>query len=124
MTTVKKIQEIKKQQFNDANPANVSPRTQWGKLVIYLREHNNIALHIACGDITEVDVCDNKFQIYTTEKYIIELLSNEENAKQLKNAISWLGYSDYEIIQKQKKKSAEDDIKTLKKYFGDYLIIK
>lgn len=97
----------------------LSPRTQWGKLVIYLREHNNIALHIACGDITEVDVEDGVFKIYTTESYIIDMLESEDNKKQLQNAISWLGYEKYELVQRQKQKGTKEDIETLKKYFGE-----
>ena len=97
----------------------LSPRTQWGKLVIYLREHNNIALHIACGDITEVDVEDGVFKIYTTESYIIDMLESEDNKKQLQAAINWLGYEKYELVQRQKQKGIKEDIETLKKYFGE-----
>lgn len=97
----------------------LSPRTQWGKLVIYLREHNNIALHIACGDITEVDIEDGVFKIYTTESYIIDMLQAEDNQKQLQNAINWLGYEKYELVQRQKQKGMQEDILTLKKYFGE-----
>lgn len=97
----------------------LSPRTQWGKLVIYLREHNNIALHIACGDITEVDVEDGVFKIYTTESYIIDMLESEDNKKQLQAAINWLGYEKYELVQRQKQKGMKEDIETLKKYFGE-----
>ena len=98
---------------------SLSPRTQWGKLVIYLREHNNIALHIACGDITEVDIEDGVFKIYTTESYIIDMLQSEDNKKQLQNAINWLGYEKYELVQRQKQKGMQEDILTLKKYFGE-----
>ena len=97
----------------------MSPRTQRGKLVIYLREHNNIALHIACGDITEVDIEDGVFKIYTTESYIIDMLQAEDNQKQLQNAINWLGYEKYELVQRQKQKGMQEDILTLKKYFGE-----
>ena len=97
----------------------LSPRTQRGKLVIYLREHNNIALHIACGDITEVDIEDGVFKIYTTESYIIDMLQAEDNQKQLQNAINWLGYEKYELVQRQKQKGMQEDILTLKKYFGE-----
>ena len=97
----------------------MSVRTQWGKLVIYLREHNNIALHIACGDITEVEVVDGVFKIYSTENYIIDLLTSEENQKQLSNAFKWLGYDKYELVKKQKQKGAVEDIAQLRKYFGE-----
>ncbi|MBQ3494603.1 MAG: hypothetical protein IJA69_04225 [Clostridia bacterium] len=109
---------------NTADLKSYSPRTQWGKLVIYLREHNNIALHIACGDITEVDVEDGVFKMYTTQDYIIELLSNEENQKQLASAFKWLGYEKFELVKKEKQKGANEDIAQLKKYFGNEIKIK
>lgn len=117
---MKQIEEKAKKTVVQAEQnKTLSPRTQWGKLVIYLREHNNIALHIACGDITEVDIEDGVFKIYTTESYIIDMLQSEDNQKQLQNAINWLGYEKYELVQRQKQKGMQEDILTLKKYFGE-----
>ena len=109
---------------NKVDLKSFSPRTQWGKLVIYLREHNNIALHIACGDITEVEVVNGVFKMYSTQDYIIELLSNEENQKQLTAAFKWLGYDKFELVKKEKQKGAMEDIAQLKKYFGEDIKIK
>ena len=39
--------------------------------------------------------------------------------KQLQNAINWLGYEKYELVQKQKQKGMKEDLETLKKYFGE-----
>ena len=47
------------------------------------------------------------------------MLESEDNKKQLQNAINWLGYEKYELVQKQKQKGMKEDLETLKKYFGE-----
>ncbi|MBQ9785955.1 MAG: hypothetical protein IJW25_00630 [Clostridia bacterium] len=102
----------------------MSARTLWGKVIIYLREHHAVALHIACGDITDVEVKDNKFIINTTDAYMFELLNGEENKKDLTSALNNFGIKNFEIIKKEKvlTKTQEDIIK-LKSIFEDKLII-
>ena len=96
----------------------------WGKIIIYLREHHAVALHIVCGDITDVEKNGDKFYINTTENLLYDLLKSEENMKDLKNAFNYLGIKDFEIIKKEKVLSkTQQDLNTLKETFGDELII-
>lgn len=108
----------------DGLKADVSPRTLWGKVIIYLREHHAVALHIACGDITEVDMQNGVFNIYTTEDFLYELLQSEDNKQELKKALNNFGVQQFEIIKKDKKLPvAQFDLKILKEIFKDKLII-
>ena len=52
----------------------LSPRVVWGKVVLYLKEHKFIALHVACGDITNVSIDSNKFIITVDDGMLINLL--------------------------------------------------
>lgn len=103
---------------------NLSPRTIWGKVIIYLREHHAVALHIACGDITDVDKINDKFIINTTEDFLYDLLKSEDNQKELKQALQNFGINDFEINKKEKILSkSQQDIAILKNIFGNKLII-
>lgn len=103
---------------------NLSPRTIWGKVIIYLREHHAVALHIACGDITDVDHINGKFIINTTEDFLYDLLKSEDNQKELKQALQNFGINDFEINKKEKILSkSQQDIAILKNIFRNKLII-
>ena len=110
--------------INSASVANLSPRTIWGKVIVYLREHHAVALHIACGDITDVRLENEVFYINTTEEFLYELLKSEDNLKDLKQALENFGIQKFEInkIQKALPKTQED-IKKLKEVFGELLIV-
>ena len=109
---------------NSQNITKQSPRDIWGKVIIYLREHHAVALHIACGDITDVDFIDDKFIIRTSEDFIYQLLENEDNKKELYSAFNSLGIKDIEIIKKEKTfTKAQIDLKILREKFGDLLEI-
>lgn len=99
-------------------------RSLWGKLTTYLREHNNIVLHIVCGDITDVETENDCFIVNTTQDYIYNLLQEEHNHKEMQKAFEYLGYKKFEIRLKQKGLSHEDNIKILNKYFNDKVKIK
>lgn len=102
----------------------LSPRNIWGKVIIYLREHNAVALHIACGDITDVGFDDDTFLINTQESFLYDLLKSEENQKDLKNAFESFGIKNFQIIKKEKKLTkSQQDLKILKEVFGNKLII-
>lgn len=102
----------------------MSPRTLWGKIIIYLREHHSVALHIACGDITDVAKDGDKFIINTSEDFLYDLLKSEENYNDLKKAFLNFGINNFEIIKKEKILSKnQQDINNLKNIFGDKLII-
>lgn len=102
----------------------LSPRNIWGKVIIYLREHKAVALHIACGDITDVEYANETFIINTDESFLYELLKTEENLKELKRAFEHFGIKHFEILKKDKKLSkSQYDLTILKDIFGNKLII-
>lgn len=102
----------------------MSARTLWGKIIIYLREHHAVALHIACGDITDVSRNGDVFYINTTESFLYDLLKSEDNYIELKKAFSNFGINKFEINKKEKVLTkSQEDINNLKNIFGDKLII-
>jgi len=89
-----------------------------------LREHHAVALHIACGDITDVEYINGIFYINTTETFLYELLKSQDNIQDLKTALENFGINNFEIIKKEKKLSVtQQDLNILKSIFGDKLII-
>ena len=117
ISSSKKLGSNQKQEIGSA-------RNVWGKIIIYLREHNAVALHIACGDITDVSYEGDIFYINTTDTFLYDLLKSEENVKDLKMAFANFGIKNFEINKKEKilGKSAQD-IAKLKEIFGNKLII-
>ena len=111
------------QNLKTTNYKNLSARTLWGKIIVYLREHNNNILHIVCGDITDVSIENDKFIIKTTEQSIIDMLNETDNYKQLQNAFKFFGYENIEIKKSKKQITDEDNIKILNKYFNNEVII-
>ena len=80
-------------------------------------------MHIVCGDITDVDVVNEKFIIKTAEQSIIDMLNEKENYKQLQNALNFFGFEKFEIEKSKKQATDEDNIKVLNKYFNNEVII-
>ena len=103
---------------------NPSAKTVWGKIVLYLKEHKEIALHVACGDITDVQIDGGKLIINTFEGTLVSLL--EEGKKEIERALRWQGLElDVEIKIKQLEvENAAKDIEKLKEVFDDVSIVK
>lgn len=80
-------------------------------------------MHIVCGDITDVDVVNEKFIIKTAEQSIIDMLNEKENYKQLQSAFNFFGFEKFEIEKSKKQATDEDNIKVLNKYFNNEVII-
>lgn len=117
MATTKKIEK-------EEDVKSLSPRNIWGKVIIFLREHKAVALHIACGDITDVSFDGDTFLINTQESFLYDLLKSEENQKDLQNAFENFGIKNFQIIKKEKKLTkSQQDLKILKEVFGNKLII-
>ena len=94
---------------------NPSAKTIWGKIVLYLKEHKQIALHVACGDITDVKIEDNKFIINAVDGTLVRLL--QEGEKEILRALRWQGLDiDLEIRIK--------DIEKLQEVFDDVIVEK
>lgn len=93
-------------------------------MVLYLKEHRQIALHVACGDITDVELSGSDFIIHIEDGMLQNLLN--EGKREIESALRWQGL-DLNVIFSVKTielSPEEQDIKTLKSLFGEKLVIK
>lgn len=102
----------------------MSAKTIWGKIVSYLRENKQVALYVACGDITDVELEGDNLIVNIQDNMIAILLS--EGRREIERAISWQGVNvklvlNFKEIQKTKQ---EQDIQRLTELFGSELKIK
>ena len=100
----------------------VSPRNVWGKVVLYLKERREVALHVACGDIVDVAIDGNNFIINLSDGMMINLL--QEGKRKLEEALRWQGL-DFNLVinvKKQQLSESEEDIKKLNEVFGNVRI--
>lgn len=83
-----------------------------------------MALHIACGDITEVEIKDGRLKLVATDNTMLSLL--EEGKREIERALSWQGLDLVVDIQERKKEPSkvEQDLKKLNKLFGEKVKIK
>ena len=103
---------------------NITPKTVWGKIVLFLKEHRQVALHVACGDITDVSIEEGRLIVRLKDSAIYNLLV--DGRREIENAIRWQGIDlslKIEYVPTQKS-GQEKDIDKLSKLLGDYLIIK
>ena len=102
----------------------LSAKTVWGKVVLFLKEHRQIALHVACGDITDVELQGQNLVINVYDGMLVGLL--EDGKREIENALRWQGL-DLGVkvnIKVEERSKEEEDLQTLKKNFGNCLIIK
>ncbi len=102
----------------------MSAKTVWGKVVLFLKEHHQIALHVACGDITDVELQNDSLVINVYDGMLVGLL--QDGRREIENALRWQGL-DLSVkinIKVEEKSQEEEDLQTLKKTFRDKLIIK
>lgn len=92
--------------------------------MLFLKEHRQIALHVACGDITDVALDGNNFIINIEDGMMQNLLN--EGKREIESALRWQGL-DLNVILNIKvieKSPVEQDIEKLKNLFGEKLVIK
>ena len=91
---------------------------------MFLKEHHQIALHVACGDITDVELQNDSLVINVYDGMLVGLL--QDGRREIENALRWQGLDlNVEVnIKVEEKSQEEEDLQTLKKTFGDKLIIK
>lgn len=96
-------------------------RNIWGKVILYLRERKKIATHIACGDITDIEIKNGKLIIKHTDEFLINVI--KENVKDIENALSWQGVNlEVEIVKVEKELSIfEKNLSKIKDFAGDLL---
>ena len=86
---------------------------------MYLKEHKKVALHVACGDITNAQIVDNKLVIRSSDDFLIDVL--ESGRKDIEAAIRWQGLElEFVVIKfESNEQKIAKDIKKLENYFGD-----
>ena len=96
----------------------MSASNVWGKVVLYLKEHKQIALHVACGDITNAKIDNGNLVIRSSDDFLIDVLENGK--KEIENALRWQGLELNFVVEKfeSDKQKIEKDVKTLKEFFG------
>ncbi len=102
---------------------SLSAKTVWGKVVLFLKERKMVALHVACGDITDVEIDGGKLIVKVKEGMIVDLL--KEGRREIESALRWQGLDlrlEIETI-KEKIDPIVEDINKLKKMAGEYLTI-
>ena len=102
---------------------NLSAKTVWGKVVLFLKEHRHIALHVACGDITDVELSGNNLILNVFDGTLVNLLG--EGRREIENALRWQGLEHKLLINVKETQysKTEMDIKRLSEVF-DKVIIK
>lgn len=92
--------------------------------MLFLKEHKEVALHVACGDITDVVIKDGTLTLTASDNTMLSLL--ESGKREIERALSWQGLElRVEIKEKKKEISkAEQDLQKLEKMFGDKLKLK
>ena len=103
----------------EKSQTNLSPRTVWGKVVLYLKEHHMVALHVACGDITDVEIKDQHIIINAKDGMLANLLL--EGKREIESALRWQGL-DYAVkinLLTDEKSEADLDYERLREIFGD-----
>ncbi len=96
----------------------VSATNVWGKVVLYLKEHKKVALHVACGDITNATISDGKLIIRSSDDFLIDVL--ESGRRDIESAIRWQGLDlKFEVVKfESSQQKIEKDIKKIKSFFN------
>lgn len=97
----------------------LSANNVWGKVVLYLKEHKKVALHVACGDITNAKIEDGKLIIRSSDDFLIDVLENGK--RDIEAAIRWQGLELAFVVEKYEsgEQKINKDIKKLENFFGN-----
>ena len=97
----------------------LSVNNVWGKIVLYLKEHKKVALHVACGDITNAKIEDKKLIVRTSDDFLIDVL--ESGRKEIENALRWQGLDIEFVVQKfeRNEQKINKDVKKIEVFFGN-----
>ncbi len=90
--------------------------------MLYLKEHKEIALHVACGDITDVAIEGKNFIINLFDGMLVNLL--EEGRREIERALRWQGL-ELDVVVNCKKEvlsDSEQDLKRLNEVFEEVRI--
>ena len=90
--------------------------------MLYLKEHKKVALHVACGDITNAKIDGDQLVVHSSDGFLVDVL--ESGRKEIESAIRWQGLDlKFEVV---KYESAEQkinkDIKKIENFFGNKVV--
>ncbi len=91
---------------------------------MFLREHHQIALYVACGEISDISLSDNALNVFVKDRTMFTLL--HDGKREIERAMSWQGLEvslNIELVKTETTKE-EKDIEILKKIFKDKLTVK
>ena len=91
--------------------------------MLFLKEHRQVALHVACGDITDVSIDGDRLIVNASEGMLAQIL--KDGRREIENALRWQGLElklEVNLIE-SKNLPQQEDINKLKKLVGDKLTI-
>ena len=91
--------------------------------MLFLKEHHQVALHVACGDITDVSIDGDRLVVNASEGMLAQIL--KDGRREIENALRWQGLElKLEVnLSESKNLPQQEDINKLKKLVGDKLTI-
>ena len=95
----------------------------WGKIITTLRQENEIALYLACADISDV-LCDGgKLVAKTQDENVFSNITNQTSLKKISSLAKKFG-ADFEcVLCDNPAAKQKDDIKKLNALAGKILTI-
>lgn len=86
--------------------------------MLYLKEHHKVALHVACGDITNAKIENGALIIRTSDSFLVDVLEN--GRRDIESALRWQGLDlEFKVVKFESgAQKIDKDIKKLKALFG------
>lgn len=87
--------------------------------MLFLKEHKKVALHVACGDITNAQIVGKQLVIKSSDEFVIDVLEN--GRRDIEAAIRWQGLELEFVVQKFEsvQQKIAKDIKKVENFFGN-----
>lgn len=87
--------------------------------MLYLKEHKKVALHVACGDITNPIIDGKSLIIRSSDDFLIDVL--ESGRKEIENAIRWQGLDlEFEVVKfESNEQKMAKDLKKIERFFAN-----
>ena len=87
--------------------------------MLFLKEHHKVALHVACGDITNAQIEGGDLVIRTSDAFLMDVLENGK--KDIEAALRWQGLDlSFKVVKFESvEQKIEKDIKKVKNFFSN-----
>lgn len=87
-------------------------------MVLYLKEHHKVALHVACGDITNAKIEGKKLLIRSSDDFLIDVLLSGK--PDIDSALRWQGLDlEFEVLKfDSSAQKIARDIKKVENFFS------